>query len=130
VTSQQPAGALAVLPGTFVFDYDAGMMGVAMIVRPDTTKPEIHAFEGKVPAAVFRRKALGGEGAIIPHFTTVNWDGAIYNCVAFHNPGERQRRNATAMMLLKQSFAWQDRKSKPASTWRGPYSFSMAMTSS
>ena len=42
----------------------------------------------------------------------MTWDGAIYNC-AFHNPAAGQRRNLTATSLLKQSFAWQDRKGKP-----------------
>ena len=73
-----------------------------MIIRPGAAKPEIHEFDGKVPPAAFRRKALGGEGEVIPHFTTVTWDGAIYNC-AFHNPAAGQRRNLTATSLLKQS---------------------------
>jgi len=34
------------------------MMGVAMILRADTAKPEIQEFDGKVPPTAFRRKAL------------------------------------------------------------------------
>jgi hypothetical protein len=66
-----------------------------------------------VPSAAFRRKAIGREGNVIPHFTTVTWDGVVYNCVAFHKPDEKARRNATAMILYKQALAWDDRKTKP-----------------
>jgi hypothetical protein len=99
------------------------MMGVAMVIRPDTPKPEIHEFEGKLPTATFRREALGGEGEVVPHFTAVTWDGAIYNCIAFHRPSEGRRRNATATMLIK-------RLSQAHGTRPVPCSSSMAMMSS
>src|SRR5205823_13416904 len=88
------------------------MIGVTMIIRPGAAKPEIHEFDGKVPPAAFRRKTLGGEGEVIPHFTTVTWDGAVCNCVAYHGTAEGQR-NATAAILYKQSLARQDRKKTP-----------------
>ena len=94
------------------------MFGVAMILRADTAKPEIHEFDGKVPSTAFHRKALGGEGEVIPHFRTVNRDGTIYSCIAFHQPGEGER-NAMATTLLRKSFEWQGRKIKPL-TLAGP----------
>jgi hypothetical protein len=92
------------------------MMGVAMIVRPGSAKPEIQEFENRIPSPTFRRKAIGGEGAIVSHFTTLTWDGAAYNCVAYS--GKEGARNATATMLFKQPLARQDRKMKSATGFR------------
>ena len=84
------------------------MMGVAMIFQPGSPKPEFHEFDDKIPSAAFRRKVLGGDGDIIPHFTTVTWDGALYNCIAFHKPGEGQRHSCHAAQAVLRLATAQD----------------------